>query len=58
MDGWMDGMVQPRSLSFCFKYNENSCCTPGVDAEDVELFTTLTGAHARAGWPSSPVHAL
>jgi hypothetical protein len=33
---------EPRSLSFCFKYNEESCCTPGHDAENVELFSTLT----------------
>eukprot|EP00730_Choanoeca_flexa_P013257 TRINITY_DN5125_c0_g1_i3.p1 TRINITY_DN5125_c0_g1~~TRINITY_DN5125_c0_g1_i3.p1 ORF type:complete len:289 (+),score=59.47 TRINITY_DN5125_c0_g1_i3:169-1035(+) len=34
--------AEPRSLSFCFKYNEEACCPPGGDAENMELFQTIT----------------
>lgn len=33
---------EPRSLSFCYKYNEEACCPPGGDFENNELFSTLT----------------
>eukprot|EP00045_Choanoeca_perplexa_P003182 m.28995 g.28995 ORF g.28995 m.28995 type:complete len:297 (+) comp11910_c0_seq1:170-1060(+) len=33
---------EPRSLSFCYKYNEQACCPPGGDFENMELFQTLT----------------
>eukprot|EP00049_Salpingoeca_infusionum_P017672 m.353965 g.353965 ORF g.353965 m.353965 type:complete len:345 (+) comp16874_c0_seq1:131-1165(+) len=33
---------QPNALSFCYQYNTNSCCVPGLDQENLEMFTTLT----------------
>jgi len=34
---------QPRSLSFCHKFNDESCCAPQMDAEITETFNFLTG---------------
>eukprot|EP00055_Hartaetosiga_balthica_P018646 m.135005 g.135005 ORF g.135005 m.135005 type:complete len:269 (+) comp9803_c0_seq1:65-871(+) len=33
--------TEPRSLSFCHQFNDESCCLPGFDAENEELFTNM-----------------
>lgn len=34
---------EPRSLSFCHKFNENACCAPVMDDENTAMFNMLTG---------------
>jgi hypothetical protein len=34
---------EPRSLSFCHKFNEKACCAPVVDDENTVMFNMLTG---------------
>lgn len=35
---------KPRSLSFCHKFNDLSCCVPAMDDENIEMFNLLTGS--------------
>lgn len=34
---------EPRSLSFCHKFNERACCAPVMDDENTAMFNMLTG---------------